>query len=379
MRRRSFLCTVPVAAAATLAASSATPTTTASGKEKVVEHTPAVKRYLSRVYAEDRRAYACTATDPASHKEWLGEARPVLRGLLGLERMAEELRDWQPTVELGDEETLDGYTRAKGEMVTEPDVSVPFWLLRPTSGGPHPLAIAPHGHGPHGRYANIYRTEAERRHIAEEDRDIAVQAVKRGYIAIAPATRGLGCPGVPDVDGRHSKRDCRSQMVHCLLAGRTPMGERVWDMERFLDWGLALPGADADRVLMFGNSGGGVVSLFAPACDPRITVAVSSCAFSSFVKDDGCIQLCDCNLVPNIMTFGDAHDIAGLIAPRAFLAVHGKKDALFTMPDIDRTATRVRPIFAAAGVPDHFDLRYGSEGHRFYKDLMWPFIDQAIG
>mgnify|MGYP003349230786 CR=1 FL=1 len=61
-------------------------------------------------------------------------------------------------------------------------------------------------------------------------------------------------------------RECRSQLMHCLLAGRTAVGERVWDLQRLLDWAVTLPGADSRRVLMMGNSGGGMVTMFAAAC-----------------------------------------------------------------------------------------------------------------
>ncbi|MFO7975120.1 MAG: acetylxylan esterase [Candidatus Hydrogenedentota bacterium] len=352
----------------------------ASESEKASEpsHMPEVMRYLDRIYAEDRRAYACRATNPEAHVAWREEARPVLKRMLGLDRMEDKLSEWTPEVRLEEPETLDGYTRARGEMITEPDVSVPFYLLRPLGEGPFPLAVMPHGHGPLGRYAGISTSEKEKKKIRREDRDVGVQAAKRGYVVITPATRGLGCPGVPDINKRHGNSDCRSQMVHCLLAGRTPQGERVWDMARFIDWGNTLEEVDAGRVLMMGNSGGGVVTLYATACDTRITVGVASCSFSSFVRSDGCVQLCDCNLVPGTLTFGDAEDVAGLIAPRWFLAVHGAKDGLFTLADVERTAARTREVFAAAGVADHFDMRVGPEGHRFYKDLMWPFIDKAM-
>jgi dienelactone hydrolase len=341
-------------------------------------HTPEVLRYLERIYAQERRGFACRATEPEAHAAWREKARPELRRMLGLDRMEEGLAGWTPEVRLGEAEVLDGFTRAKGEMVTEPDVTVPFYLLRPPGQGPFPLAVMPHGHGSLGRYAGIYATEEDRLKIAREDRDVGVQAVRKGYVVITPATRGLGCPGVPDINKRHGARDCRSQMIHCLLAGRTAIAERVWDMERFIDWGSALEGTDTGRVLMMGNSGGGVVTLYAAACDTRISVGVSSCSFSSFVRGNGTVQLCDCNLVPGMLAFGDAEDVAGLIAPRWFLAVHGAKDSLFFLEDAERTADRTREVFAAAGVPEHFDMRVGPEGHRFYKDLMWPFVDEAM-
>mgnify|MGYP003315585669 FL=1 len=45
---------------------------------------------------------------------------------------------------------------------------------------------------------------------------------------------------------------------------------------------------------------------------------------------------------------------------------------------MEATAAQVADIFAGAGVPGHFDLRWGPEGHRFYPELMWSFIEDAI-
>jgi len=166
--------------------------------------------------------------------------------------------------------------------------------------------------------------------------------------------------------------------MHCLLAGRTAIGERVWDMQRIIDWAATLPDVDTTNVLMMGNSGGGVTTLYTAACDERITIAVPSCSFSTYTSPNGYIYHCDCNLVPGILEFGEMCDVAGLIAPRYLLAVNGRKDSLHSFADINRSAQRAQGIFTVAGCPDHFEHRWGNEGHRFYKDLMWDFVLDAL-
>jgi hypothetical protein len=86
------------------------------------------------------------------------------------------------------------------------------------------------------------------------------------------------------------------------------------------------------------------------------------------------MQYCDCNIVPGILGFGEFHDVAGLIAPRRLLVVHGRQDPLFTVEEIDRAVADLQEIFDSAGVPDNLELRYGDGGHRFYKDLMWSWV-----
>jgi dienelactone hydrolase len=228
-------------------------------------------------------------------------------------------------------------------------------------------------------YVGIYHDEAKRQKIESEERDVAVQAVRQGFIAIAPNTRGFAPANVPDITARHGDRNCRSQLIHCLLAGRTAIGERVWDLSRLIDWTVALPEVDASRVLMMGNSGGGVATLYASACDTRIKVAVPSCSFCTLVGQNGVVHHCDCNAVPGILAWGEFSDVAGLIAPRHLLIVNGRRDSLFPLAEVDRAVEGARKIYATAGIPERFAHRYGEGGHRFYAALMWPFIRNALG
>jgi dienelactone hydrolase len=339
-----------------------------------------VVQYLRRLYAEGSRAHAFRDGYPGGFDQWQKASRPVLRRLIGLDTIAMLAGNHKPTVQLDASQDLGEFTRRRGVIDTEPDVRIPFWLLKPKGRGPFPLAVLPHGHNSRGLdiYAGVYHSDVDRRRALAEDRDVAVQAVKRGFLAVAPATRGLAADGVPDVFKRHGERDCRSHVMHCLLAGRTAIGERVWDMQRIIDWAAALPDVDAKHVLMMGNSGGGMVTTYASACDERITIAVPSCSFSVLVSGEGRIYHCDCNMVPGLLAFGDLYDVAGLIAPRHLLTVNGRQDTLHSVADITRAAARVRAIYTAAGHPDRYEHRFGDAGHRFYKDLMWPFVMKAL-
>lgn len=166
--------------------------------------------------------------------------------------------------------------------------------------------------------------------------------------------------------------------MHCLLAGRTAIGERIWDMMRIIDWATSRPDVDAARILVMGNSGGGMVTLYTAACDSRVTVAVPSCAFTEAASPSGYIYHCDCNMVPGLLEWGNLPDVAGLAAPRWMMAVNGREDTLHSAEDIERAAARAKTIFTAAGVPDHFEHRWGDGGHRYYGDLMWPFVETAL-
>ncbi len=337
---------------------------------------PHISRYLKRSYRQQARRLEYRNDYPGGFEKWQHDARSALRLKVGLDEIAASVADHQPVVELGEPVDLGDYTRQRGVIETEPDVRIPFWLLKPKAEGKRPLGVFPHGHDRRGpeNTAGVYSDEAQRKRALAENRDVAIQAVKHGFVAIAPAVRGLATDGVPDLYGRHGKRDCRSQLMHCLLAGRTAIGERVWDMQRILDWALALPEVDSNQTLMMGNSGGGMVTIFTAACDKRIDIAVPSCSFAPTISEAGYIFHCDCNLVPGLIELGGLPGVCGLIAPRRFLAVNGRKDRLFSRAEIERGVATVRRLYTAAGYPERFDHRWGAEGHRFYKDLMWPFV-----
>lgn len=360
--------------------------THAGGQEsRFDDYPPHVTRYLQRIYGPDQQPLAFRgnkANNDASAEfaRWQESAREELRRKLGVPKIAQSIGDHQPAVTLGEPEDQGAYFLQRGEIETEPDVHLEFFLLKPKGTGPWPLAIFPHGHDARGHRttAGVYADEAHRKKSLAEDRDVAVQAVKLGFIAIAPTVRGLSADGVPDLNDRHGRRACRSHVMHCLLAGRTAMGERVWDMQRLIDWAQQRGDVDRSQVLMMGNSGGGMVTLFAAACDKRITIAVPSCSFAPTVNPAGYIFHCDCNMVPGLIELGGMATVAGLIAPRHLLAVNGRKDPLFAVSGVEEEADKVRALYQAAGHAERFEHRFGEEGHRFYADLMWPFVRSAI-
>ena len=317
--------------------------------------------------------------------QWQDKAREALIELTGLKQMEKDLDGFTPKIQLGQaEKTNELFTRALCSMETEPGVVIPFYLLIPKDANPAqplPLLICPHGHDKLGlhSYAGAFKDEKHSRKVLEKQGDIGAQAARRGYVVIAPATRGLAEEVlVPDPKGRHGNRPCRAQLIHCLLAGRTPIGERVWDMQRLLDWAEKHPLIDPKRIAMTGNSGGGVLTAYTAAIDTRIRVAIPSCSFSSVMSAEGFIFHCDCCLVPKLRDWGDWKELGGLVAPRHLFIVHGVDDSLHHPPTVEKLAVSIGKIFQAAGVPDHSALKWGNSGHRFYPKKMWPFIEKGL-
>ncbi|MCH2064737.1 MAG: acetylxylan esterase, partial [Roseibacillus sp.] len=323
----------------------------ASGEESkpFADYSKKTRAYLERVQqGEQRHAF----TGDSGVAEWQTGARAALVRMTGLERIRRELSSFRPRVSEGTVVEVDGsYYRSLCEIETEPGISVPFYLLLPKAEDKNlrfPLFLCPHGHDRYGlhSYAGVYRDDAHREKILGREGNIAEQAVRRGFVALVPATRGLADEVlVPDPRGRHGNRPCRAQLMHCLVAGRTPVAERVWDMQCLLDWAESHPSVDKNRIVMSGNSGGGVLTAYTAAIDKRIGVAIPSCSFTSMTGSDGYIFHCDCCMVPGLRNWGDWPEIGGLVAPRHLLLVHGVEDGLHRKSDVEAAAALVKNIF----------------------------------
>lgn len=333
------------------------------------------RRHLDELYRSIHRRFEFRAKTLEEFKEWQREFRKALKDALGLSNMEIDLDGYTPKAIKIDSVELDSYIREKWYIWVEPTTPLPFWLLKPKRiDRPLPLILTPHGHNHPDIYVGIARNEQERKAILEGERDIAVQAVMEGYIAIAPTARGFGetMDKLECEEGAVSS--CRSQLKHCLLVGRTPIGERVWDISRIIDWSLTQDYIDPRRIAITGNSGGGTISLFAAACDERISIAVPSCYFCTFVGSIGRIRHCDCNYIPGILRLGEMYEVAGLIAPRPFRAIAGREDPIFPIEFVLEAFEKLKAIYEVAGAQDRCELYIGEGGHRYYKDGAWPFI-----
>jgi hypothetical protein len=143
-------------------------------------YSPDVRAYLDRLYDEDLREFACRAKSPEEVAEWQAVARPALRKLIGLDVIAESAGAHQPVAELEEPEECGEFIRQGGRLETEPNVWIPFWIVKPQGAGSFPLALTPHGHDPRGHHTSVglAANDAAREKMIAEDRDVAVQAAR---------------------------------------------------------------------------------------------------------------------------------------------------------------------------------------------------------
>ena len=257
------------------------------------------------------------------------------------------------------------FTAEEGEVV-------PGYLLRPLAARePLPVMICLQGHSP-GMHLSIgeARNPREQEAIAG-GRDLALQAVANGWAALVIEQRAFGERAQRNVS-------CQDAALRALHRGRPLTGQRVFDVMRAIDFVATQPGLDATRVACIGNSTGGTVSFYASCVDPRIQLAVVSCAFCTF--DDSWLNRphCACGYLPGIVPVADMPDLAGLIAPRRLLIVAGRQDPLARFAGVEAGFAHAGTIFRAAGAGERIRLVAGEGGHQFYPELAWPVIGEMM-
>ncbi len=336
--------------------------------------------YVSVLAAETPKRFGFSATTRQEVEQWQRAFRPELARLLGLEAIASRGEAPMRANLLSRIELLD-HVREDWTLETEPGFELPYYVLRPLNADrPLPLVLTPHGHNKQGRrtYAGVWASEQEQAEAEQGERDVALQAVREGYVAIAPDMRGFSSLRRREEIDQDANNSCRTLQMHALLFGRTLVGERVWDVQRLIDWATELDYVDPDKIVITGNSGGGTISLFAAAVDERIRVCVPSSYFCTFQASIGSVYHCECNYVPGLLAHAEMYDVAGLVAPRPFLAVTGTEDPIFPVEAVRSSFASLREIYEVFGAGDCCKLSVNEGGHRYYKRDVWPFVRQAL-
>ncbi len=336
--------------------------------------------YVDSLTAITPRRFGFTATELGDAQDWQHAFRPALAQLIGLDAIAAH-GPAPMTATLISSQKQPDHVREEWTLETEPGFHLPFYLLRPLQiRGKTPLVLTPHGHGKLGKrtYVGLFESEEDRLGLLEGEREIALQAVREGYIAIAPDMRGFATLRRREEIERDATSSCRTLQMHALLFARTLVGERVWDIQRLIDWAKGREDVDASAIIITGNSGGGTISVFAAAVDERIAVCVPGSYFCTFKDSIGSVYHCECNYVPGILRLGEMWEVAGLIAPRPFLAVTGRYDPLFPVEAVQASYRRLRQIYSVFGAVERCHLSIGEGGHRYYKRDVWPFVEHSI-
>ncbi len=300
---------------------------------------------------------------------WKEKLREKFVALSGLDEIAKNACPLNVCIE--SVEDKGEYRQIRFTFDSEIGLRVPCYLLVPkTEKKKYPLAITLQGHttGFHNSIGEIKYDGDENDYPNEA---YAVQAVKRGFIALAVEQRGFGEQKSPLTEGAN----CQNVFTTALLLGRTIIGERVWDVHRAIDAALStFDKVDGEKIVVAGHSGGGTAAYYAACYDERIKICASSCSFCPYKDSILKVWHCGCNYIPKAYQYFEMEDLAGLLAPRKLVVVTGEKDTDFPVEGVKRGFATVQKIYEKAGAKDGCKLIVTPQGHRWCEALVWGGI-----
>ncbi len=270
---------------------------------------------LARKYDRTPKQYAFAAMSAEQHRLWREKAARRLTEITGME----DCERTESAARRVRSEQRDGYALESWLMATEPDIIMPFYLLRPAC--PNGAAVlALHGHG-----------GGKEMMIAEPS--FAEELVREGFLVFCPDERGSGERRERFEQGdselmRHGNSHRELAQI-ALGFGQALIGLAVWDLMRLVDLIETMPEVRDGRIGCVGFSGGGQQTLWLAALDERIRAAVTGGYFYG-TKDSLLLMAnnCACNYVPQMWKTMDMGDLGAMIAPRALWIANGESDPL---------------------------------------------------
>jgi len=307
--------------------------------------------------------------------QWQNRLRRKLRELLGdMPKGRAPLnvrRLWKRDHSLG--------TIEKIVFTSEPYADIPAYVCIPKEAkSPFTFVICLQGHstGMHNSIA-VDRDDETKAITVPGDRDFAIGCMARGFAAVCVEQRSFG-ERREQKQKKVASHGCHDATMHALMLGKTLIGERVYDVDRAIDYLAERGDADMRRIGVMGNSGGGTISTFSAALLPRISFAMPSCYFCTFRDSIMSIYHCMDNYVPGLLKYAEMSDIMGLFAPRPVVIVAGKKDGIFPIAATRKAFRGLKTIYRACDAAERCHLVVGEEGHRFYANNAWPVMIKEI-
>jgi hypothetical protein len=201
--------------------------------------------------------------------------------------------------------------------------------------------------------------------------------MKHGIASLCIEQRGFG-QRTELLQPSEGQKGCPTAALQGFMLGRTLVGERVFDVDRGIDY-LAWRGdADMSRIGMQGMSSGGTTALFAAAMLPRIAFAWPQSYFCTFEHSIMGMKHCMCNYVPHLMEWAEMPDVLGLFAPRPLVIVTGETDPIFPIAGVRQAFRQLKRIYSAAGASHNCTLMVLPGGHQLFLEESWPLVERIV-
>lgn len=307
---------------------------------------------------EAKAEMAARWKDYGTREGWERRAGEIRKGILegaGLLPLPDRK---VPAVRRHSVREMDGYRVANVAVETAPGFHVGANLYLPLQSGQMPVVLCSHGHWPgndpltHGRFLDSMQ-------------QLCAVLAKMGCAVIAWDMVGHGESAVAGWKHGVSPDELRLQL---------------WNSLRMLDFMLSLPGADASRVAVTGESGGATQAFLLAAVDDRVDVSVPCVQVSAWFYG-GCA--CESGLPIHVRPGHVANnvEIAAVHAPKPLLVISDGKDWTRHVPDLE--LPHLKKIYGLFGAESAVaNAHFADEGHDYgpsKRQALYGFLAKEFG
>ena len=247
-----------------------------------------------------------------------------------------------------------GYVIEKVVFESLPQLYVSANLYRPARLGKYPGVLLPLGHWDEGKVG---------------PQRIAANLARKGFVVLVydPLGQGERLQAFDQRVGRALAGGSTDQHfmagAQSLLIGQSFARYRIWDAKRALDYLLSRPEVITDRIGCTGCSGGGTLTTYISALDPRIQVAAPACYMNSFrTLFSGPVGDSEQSL-PDFLSSGlDQTDYVELFAPKPWL-MSSTIDDFFKLEGARQVYEEARRWYGLYGAGEKIRWEVGPGGH----------------
>ena len=261
----------------------------------------------------------------------------------------------------------DGFRAEKLIYESRPGFYVTAVLYLPEAEPPYPGVLLPCGHSENGKAAELYQRAAilmARNGLAVLCYDPVGQG-ERKQILGDRADRSETVEGRFRPTGEHNLAG-----VAPILLGQNLATYRIWDGIRSIDYLAGRDDIDESRIGCTGNSGGGLMTAYLAALDPRIVAAAPSCFITTTRRknDDPGPGDAEQNIFAQTAYGMDHADYILMRAPKPTLILAATRDFV-PIAGAWETFRQAKRLYTRLGVPERVGLVEADEEHGFSLHL----------
>lgn len=276
----------------------------------------------------------------------------------------------------------EAYLRLTVRFTVAPGEVLPAYLYIPSQllkGRIYPAMLVLHGTGDGGKKLVDGESPLQNRALAKE-------LAKRGYVVIAPDYPSMG--DLKDYDFKNDRYESGTMKA-------------IFNHMRSIDLLTSLPFVDAERIGVIGHSLGGHNAMFVGAFDERLKVIVSSCGWTlmdyydigeagakkyggrlgPWAQDRYMPLLREkYNLDGNKFPF-DFDEVIAALAPRYFFSNSPVNDSNFDVQGVKEGMASAAIVYKFLEAAANLQAHYPEAGHDFPAEtrlLAYQFIDRVL-